>query len=114
MVRDFQDQTLLNPRVKNTVGHISLSFSEKDKGKLTDKAMTDIAKEYLQKMGIDNTQYIVVRHHDAAHPHCHIVYNRVKNDGTTVPDSNIRRRNVDVCRELTGNTGCISRKARRM
>ena len=31
MVRDFQDQTMLNPRVKNTVGHISLSFSEQDK-----------------------------------------------------------------------------------
>jgi hypothetical protein len=30
MVPDFQDQTLLNPRVKNTVGHISLSFLERD------------------------------------------------------------------------------------
>ena len=101
IVRDFQDQTLLNPRVKNTVGHISLSFSEQDKEKLTDKVMTEIAKEYMRKMGIENTQYLIVRHHDAPHPHCHIVYNRVKNDGTTVPDSNIRRRNVDVCKELT-------------
>lgn len=105
MVRDFQDQTLLNSRVKNTVGHISLSFSEQDKAKLTDKAMTEIAREYMQKMGIENTQYIIVRHHDADHPHCHIVYNRVKNDGTTVPDSNIRRRNVDVCKELTRKHG---------
>lgn len=105
MVRDFQDQTMLNPRVKNTVGHISLSFSEQDKAKLTDKAMTEIAREYMQKMGIENTQYIIVRHHDADHPHCHIVYNRVKNDGTTVTDSNIRRRNVDVCKELTRKHG---------
>lgn len=101
MVRDFQDQTLLNPRVKNTVGHISLSFSEQNKAKLTDKVMTEIAREYMQKMGIENTQYLIVRHHDADHPHCHIVYNRVKNDGTTVTDSNIRRRNVDVCKDLT-------------
>ncbi|MFR0763635.1 MAG: hypothetical protein ACLSHL_06215 [Alistipes communis] len=27
MVQDFKDQTMLNPRLKNTVGHISLSFS---------------------------------------------------------------------------------------
>jgi len=101
MVQDFSDQTLLNPRVKNTVGHISLSFSERDKAKLTDKTMAGIAKEYMQKMGITNTQYLIVRHHDSPHPHCHIVYNRVKNDGTTVPDSNIRLRNVVVCRELT-------------
>jgi hypothetical protein len=53
IVQDFQDQTLLNPRVKNIVGHISLSFSERDKDKLTDKAMTEIAKEYMQKMGIN-------------------------------------------------------------
>lgn len=105
MVRDFQDQTLLNPRVKNTVGHISLSFSVQDKAKLTDKAMTDIAKEYMQKIGITDTQYLIVRHHDAPHPHCHIVYNRVKNDGTTIPDSNIRRRNVDMCKDLTEKYG---------
>jgi hypothetical protein len=105
MVQDFQDQSLLNPRVKNTVGHISLSFSERDKAKLTDEKMTEIAKEYMQKMGITDTQFLVVRHHDAPHPHCHIVYNRVRNDGSTVPDSNIRLRNVTVCRELTERHG---------
>jgi hypothetical protein len=72
MVQDFCDQSLLNPRVKNTVGHISLSFSERDKDKLTDKAMTKIVREYMQKMGITDTQYLIVRHHDAPHPHCHI------------------------------------------
>lgn len=105
MVQDFSDQAMLNPRVKNTVGHISLSFSEQDKDKLTDKTMVEIAKEYMQKMSITDTQYLIVRHHDAPHPHCHIVYNRVKNDGTTVPDSNIRLRNVAVCRELTERYG---------
>ena len=43
MVRDFKDQTLLNPRIKNPVGHISLSFSPKDAGKLSDEKMTEIA-----------------------------------------------------------------------
>lgn len=105
MVQDFADQSLLKPRVKNTVGHISLSFSEHDKEKLTDKMMTEIAREYMQKMEITDTQFLIVRHHDAPHPHCHIIYNRVKNDGSTVPDSNIRRRNVDVCRELTERHG---------
>lgn len=105
MVQDFQDQSLLNPRVKNTVGHISLSFSVQDEARLTDKAVTEIAREYMQKMGIENTQHLLVRHHDAPHPHCHIVYNRVKNDGTTVPDSNIRRRNVAICKELTEKYG---------
>ncbi len=40
MVQDFKDQTLLNPRLKNTVGHISLSFSPKDAPRMTDALMT--------------------------------------------------------------------------
>ncbi len=62
MVQDFKDQTLLNPRLKNTVGHISLSFSPKDAPRMTDALMTQIAKEYMQKMGITDTQYLLVRH----------------------------------------------------
>ena len=105
MVQDFKDQTLLNPRLKNTVGHISLSFSPKDAPRMTDALMTQIAKEYMQKMGITDTQYLLVRHLDQPHPHCHLVYNRVGNDGQTISDKNIKLRNAKVCRELTEKHG---------
>ena len=72
MAQDFKDQTLLNPRLKNTVGHISLSFSPKDAPRMTDALMTQIAKEYMQKMGITDTQYLLARHLDQPHPHCHL------------------------------------------
>ena len=52
MVRDFKDQTLLNPRIKNAVGHISLSFSVKDADKLTDPIMAQIAREYMERIPI--------------------------------------------------------------
>lgn len=105
MVQDFKDQTLLNPRLKNAVGHISLSFSPKDALRMTDALMTQIAKEYMQKMGITDTQYLLVRHLDQPHPHCHLVYNRVGNDGQTISDKNIKIRNAKVCRELTEKYG---------
>ena len=105
MVQDFKDQTLLNPRLKNTVGHISLSFSPKDAPRMTDALMTQIAKEYMQKMCITDTQYLLVRHLDQPHPHCHLVYNRVGNNGQTISDKNIKIRNAKVCRELTGKYG---------
>ena len=105
MVQDFKDQTLLNPRLKNTVGHISLSFSPKDAPRMTDALMTQIAKEYMQKMGITNTQYLLVRHLDQPHPHCHLVYNRVGNNGQTISDKNIKIRSAKVCRELTEKCG---------
>ena len=105
MVQDFKDQTLLNPRLKNTVGHISLSFSPKDVPRMTDALMTQIAKEYMQTMGITDTQYLLVRHLDQPHPHCHLVYNRVGNNGQTISDKNIKIRNAKVCRELTEKYG---------
>ena len=105
MVQDFKDQTLLNQRLKNTVGHISLSFSPKDAPRMTDALMTQIAKEYMQKMGITDTQYLLVRHLDQPHPHCHLVYNRVGNNGQTISDRNIKIRNAKVCRELTEKYG---------
>ena len=105
MVQDFKDQTLLNPRLKNNVGHISLSFSSKDAPRMTDALMTQIAKEYMQKMGITDTQYLLARHLDQPHPHCHLVYNRVGNNGQTISDKNIKIRNAKVCRELTEKYG---------
>ena len=105
MAQDFKDQTLLNPRLKNNVGHISLSFSSKDAPRMTDALMTQIAKEYMQKMGITDTQYLLVRHLDQPHPHCHLVYNRVGNNGQTISDKNIKLRSAKVCRELTEKCG---------
>lgn len=112
MVRDFKDQTLLNPRLKNAVGHISLSFSPNDSDKLTDAKMTEIAKEYMERMSIRDTQFLLVRHLDQAHPHCHLVYNRVGNHGQTISDKNIKIRNAMVCKELTAKHGLYYAKGK--
>jgi helicase domain protein len=100
MVQDFKDQTLLNPRIKNAVGHISLSSSSKDAPRMTDVLMAQIAKEYMQRMGITDTQYLLVRHLNQPHPHCHLAYNRVGNNRQTISDKNSKIRNAKVCRAL--------------
>jgi type IV secretory pathway VirD2 relaxase len=66
-----------------------------------------VAQEYLDMMDIRNTQFIIARHFDKNHPHCHILYNRVDNDGRTISDSNIRRRNVAACKKLNQKYGFI-------
>lgn len=62
MVQDFKDQTLLNPRIKNTVGHISLSFSIERCAAHDRYFVAGIAKEYMQRMGITvrNTCWCVI------------------------------------------------------
>ena len=103
MAEQFELQTLLNEKVKNTVGHISLNFSPEDAARLArdDDLMLKIAHDYMRLMGIENTQFIIARHIDREHPHCHIVFNRVDNDGRTISDKNDRFRNEKVCKMLT-------------
>lgn len=103
MAEQFELQTLLNDKVKNTVGHISLNISSEDGEQMrTDDAlMLKIAHDYMEKMNIKNTQFIIARHTDREHPHCHIVFNRVDNDGKTISDKNDRYHNEKVCKMMT-------------
>lgn len=101
MIADFNMQRKLNPGLGQAVGHIALGFSANDKGRLTNDLMTAIAKDYLQRMKIDNTQVLIVKHQDKAHPHLHIVYNRVNNDGKTIADSFQQYKSIKVTKALT-------------
>ena len=100
-IADFNMQRKMNPGLGQAVGHISLSWSPDDKDKLNDEKMVGIAKEYLQKMKIQDTQLLIVKHKDRAHPHIHIVYNRVNNEGRTIPDSFQHLKNIKISKELT-------------
>lgn len=55
----FEIQSQLNPRVGKPVGHIAISFKPEDKPRLTNEFMVQIAKEYMEKMGIKDTQYVI-------------------------------------------------------
>lgn len=105
MTQSFELQRQLNPRIKKPVGHIALSFKPEDKPRLTDEFMAKIALEYMQMMGIKDTQFIIVRHHNTHNPHCHIVYNRINNEGKLISDRNDYRRNEQVTKALKSRYG---------
>ncbi|MET3978231.1 vacuolar-type H+-ATPase subunit I/STV1 [Mucilaginibacter sp. UYP25] len=100
-INDFNLQRKYNPNLGKAVGHIALNWSVNDLDKLNDEVMVNMAKEYLQRMKIQDTQYLIVKHRDKEHPHIHIVYNRVSNNGETIPDKFQKKRNVQVAKELT-------------
>lgn len=97
----FNVQSQMNIKVAKPVGHIALSFSKEDEPRLTDRTMAGIALDYMERMGIRNTQYLIARHFDKEHPHMHIAYNRIDNDGNTISDRNERLRSTRICKELT-------------
>ncbi len=57
IVKSFVVQSELNTRVTKPVGHTSLSFSAQDKDKLSNEFMLKVADDYMNKMGIINTQF---------------------------------------------------------
>ena len=106
----FQIQASMRPKVKSPVKHVSLAFSPHDAARFSDDEkgdalMVEIAQKWMELMGVRNTQYIIARHHDTRHPHCHLVFNRIDNNGNLIPDSNERIRSTKVCRALTEEYG---------
>ena len=105
LIGSFNFQRKARPEKAEVVGHISLSFHKDDTPRLTDGFMAGLAREYMQRMGITDTQYIVVRHTDTEHPHLHILYNRVKYDTKLVRSHNERIRSVAVCKAMKQKYG---------
>jgi len=105
LIGSFNFQRKARPEKVEVVGHISLAFHKDDTPRLTDEFMAGLAREYMQRMGITDTQYIVVRHTDTEHPHLHILYNRVKYDTKLVRSHNERIRSVAVCKTMKQKYG---------
>ena len=112
IIRSFCMQTGMNPDLKKPVGHIALSYSAVDVPKLTDEKMIQLAQEYMREMKITDTQYIIVRHQDREHPHVHIVFNRIDNNGKTILDRNDMYRNEQACKKLKAKHGLYFAKGK--
>ncbi|MFV0329399.1 MAG: relaxase/mobilization nuclease domain-containing protein [Dysgonomonas sp.] len=100
MIRSFAMQRSGRKEIKQPVGHIPISFAPEDKERMTSDFMVQLAKEYMQEMGIKNTQYIIVRHHNADNEHLHIVYNRIDNNLKLISVNNDYKRNIKTCKKL--------------
>jgi hypothetical protein len=73
----------LNENVKRNSVHISLNFdpSEKD---LSKEKLLEIAGGYMQKLGFGEQPYLVYQHHDAGHPHLHLVTTNIQSNGNRI------------------------------
>ena len=101
----FNYQRMLNPKIRQPVGHIALSFKPEDKPILTNEFMAKIAMEYMDSMGIKDTQFILVRHNNTDNPHCHLVYNRIGYDGKVISSQGDYKRNEIATKKLKDKYG---------
>lgn len=90
---------------KRFVGHLILAFSPKDKDRLNEEKLKELSHEYMRKMGIVDTQFVIFQHQDQPHPHVHIVYNRVNNFGEFMKCDTNWRKSAAITKELTRDFG---------
>lgn len=99
MAEDFINQHELRPTKKQACFHSVLSFHPTEKP--DNETLIEIAKKYLEGIGIANTQYAIVKHSEKKHLHLHVIANMVNNDGKSIPDNWIGLKGKKIAQKLT-------------
>src|SRR5690554_4257105 len=94
----FEPYLSANIKTEKTVRHISLNQDPLDK--VSDEKFTEMAQEYMERMGYGNKPYIVFRLTDIDGTHIHIVSTCVGIDGKKIPDDYDHPRSMAICRDL--------------
>lgn len=90
-------QNALNENVKRNSVHISLNFDPTER--YTEQKLMEIARTYMDKIGFGRQPYLVYEHHDAGHPHIHLVSIKVRDDGSRIDMQNIGRNQSERARK---------------
>lgn len=87
-----------NKNTEKPVLHISINPHPDDI--VSDEMYSDIAHNYMQKMGLGDQPYIVYKHEDLDRKHIHIVTVNINGDGRKIGDSNNFYQSKKITREL--------------
>lgn len=98
LASEFKLSRSLNPNVKRVVYHASLSVPASEN--LSDEQWQAIADTYLNSMGFNDNQYVLIKHNDTNHNHVHIVASRIRLNGSCVSDSWDYKRSENLVRQL--------------
>jgi len=105
-LQSFEPYLLANQKTEKPILHVSLNPDPNDK--LSDEQLSNIAQEYMQKMGYDRQPFIVYKHKDIERTHLHIVSLRIDEHGKKINDKFEHYRSMDACRELEQRYGLIA------
>lgn len=86
-----------NKRASSKAVHISLNFHPDEK--LGKDILCQIARSYMNKIGFEEQPYLVYEHHDAAHPHIHILTTNITKEGKRIVLYNIGRNQSEKARK---------------
>ena len=97
-MRSFEPYLAANQKTESPILHISLNPYPKDV--LTDDQLSEIAQEYMEKLGYGNQPFIVYKHEDIDRHHLHIVSVRVDENGKKLDHNFEYRKSMEICRQI--------------
>ena len=97
-MHDFERHMPMQMRTEKPVIHISLNPHPDDR--LTDKELTEMAHEYMQRMGYGHQPYIIVKHEDIDRHHLHIVSVRVDEQGKRINSDFTHKRSLAIIQDF--------------
>lgn len=112
MAVDFERQHSFTPEKEKPVFHGMLSFPAGENP--GDARMVEIARQYLQEIGMTRTQFAIVKHTDKEHLHMHIVANRVDYEGQIIGKGLIVERGIKAAQKLTREYKLIPHHTKRL
>ncbi|HEU5364000.1 MAG TPA: relaxase/mobilization nuclease domain-containing protein [Hanamia sp.] len=83
----FENLIALNKRATTNTIHISLNFSPGEK--LDTEKLCEIGAVYMNKIGFGEQPFLIYQHHDAGHPHIHIVSTNIQANGKRISLHNL-------------------------
>ncbi|HWA33874.1 MAG TPA: relaxase/mobilization nuclease domain-containing protein [Cyclobacteriaceae bacterium] len=98
IMKEVQMIRSMRPRLEKYFYHTSINFPPEKN--ISSDLMKRLGREYLEASGFTQHQFIMFRHFDAAHPHLHILVNRIGYDGQVISDSKDFQRTEDILRRL--------------
>lgn len=109
----LQKQLALNENVKRNSVHISLNFDPSETH-LSKEKLVAIADSYMQQIGFQDQPCLIYQHHDAGHPHIHLVSIKVREDGSRIDMHNIGRNQSEKARkEIEQSFGLVVAEGRK-
>ncbi|MGE4347267.1 MAG: conjugal transfer protein MobB [Flavobacteriaceae bacterium] len=97
-MNDFMQFIPAHFRTEKPVFHVSLNPHPDDR--LMDDQLTDIGREYMQKLGYGDQPYLIFKHEDIGREHLHIVSLRVDSQGKKIDDYKEHERSKEITEHL--------------
>lgn len=96
-IQRFIRRAQLNPNAKRNCMHITLNFAPSENH--PPQRLIAISQIYLERIGFGKQPYLIYQHHDAGHPHIHIITTVIDREGKRIDMSNLVIKKAEPARK---------------